>query len=186
MFHKNLQRIWIEIVLEGWKGILWLHSLHLISIQNRSLRCRSISCCFLFPAGSHKLCQSVWGFTTKSNHNFLAHIVCLYCRRWSLNIHVSTYWIFLLSSHCGEQRRRWNWMGNIARIGASKVPLAPKHDIQINSIQRAKQIINGFKVDGKRFTFHAEDHNKIINLVTVQSRSRNETSSDEKRKTVAK
>lgn len=77
-------------------------------------------------------------------------------------------------------------MGNIARIGASKVPLAPKHDIQINSMQRAKQIINGFKVDGKRFTFHAEDHNKIINLVTIQSRARNETSSDEKRKTVAK
>lgn len=32
-----------------------------------------------------------------------------------------------------------------------------------------KMITNGFKVEGKRFTFNAEDHNKIINLVAIDA-----------------
>lgn len=30
-----------------------------------------------------------------------------------------------------------------------------------------KMITNGFEVEGKRFTFNAEDHNKFINLVAI-------------------
>lgn len=39
----------------------------------------------------------------------------------------------------------------------------------IQQKRRERKITNGFKVEGKQFTFYAEDHNKIINLVAIEN-----------------
>lgn len=47
---------------------------------------------------------------------------------------------------------------------------APRNDIQINSTENEEEkITNGLKVEGKQFTLYAEDHNKIINLVAIET-----------------
>lgn len=90
-------------------------------------------------------------------------------QQMNISLHVFTANIADILKH-QKKKKKMKLNGQNCPNWAPVKCRAPRNDIQINSAENEeKKITNGLEVEGKQFTLYAEDHNKIINLVAIET-----------------